>query len=54
MTAKIIDGKKLSEKFLVNIKKKVKESDKKPGLAIIIVGDNPASQIYVGLKEKKS
>lgn len=54
MTAKIIDGKKLSEKFLENIKKKVKESDKKPGLAIIIVGDNPASQIYVGLKEKKS
>ena len=54
MAAKIIDGKKLSEKFLVNIKKKVKESDKKPGLAIIIVGDNPASQIYVGLKEKKS
>ena len=54
MTAKIIDGKKLSEKFLENIKKKVKDSDKKPGLAIIIVGDNPASQIYVGLKEKKS
>ena len=54
MTAKIIDGKKLSERFLENIKKKVKESDKKPGLAIIIVGDNPASQIYVGLKEKKS
>jgi len=54
MTAKIIDGKKLSEKLLRDIKKKVKESDKKPGLAIIIVGDNPASQIYVGLKEKKS
>ena len=54
MTAKIIDGKQLSEKFLENIKKKVKDLDKKPGLAIIIVGDNPASQIYVGLKEKKS
>jgi len=54
MTAKIIDGKKLSETFLKDIKKKVKKSDKKPGLAIIIVGDNPASQIYVGLKEKKS
>ena len=54
MVAKIIDGKKLSEKFLIDIKKKVKGLDKKPGLAIIIVGDNPASQIYVGLKEKKS
>lgn len=54
MTAKIIDGKKLSEKVLDDIKRKIKESDKKPGLAIVIVGDNPASQIYVGLKEKRS
>jgi len=54
MTAKIIDGKRLSEKFLEDIKKKIKDSKQKPGLAIVIVGDNPASQIYVGLKEKKS
>ena len=54
MTAKIIDGKKLSEKVLENIKKKVKEAEKKPGLAIVLVGDNPASQIYVGFKEKRS
>jgi methylenetetrahydrofolate dehydrogenase (NADP+)/methenyltetrahydrofolate cyclohydrolase len=54
MTAKIIDGKKLSVEILENIKNKVKESEKKPGLAIVLVGNNPASEIYVGLKEKKS
>src|SRR3989338_6460403 len=54
MTAKIIDGKALSAKFLDDIKKRVKDAKEKPGLAIVIVGNNPASEIYVGLKEKKS
>jgi|TARA_Y100000310_G_scaffold284075_1_gene306572 methylenetetrahydrofolate dehydrogenase (NADP+)/methenyltetrahydrofolate cyclohydrolase len=52
MTAKIIDGKALSLKFLDDVKKKVSKG--KLGLAIVIVGKNPASEIYVGLKEKKS
>ncbi len=54
MPAKIIDGKKVADKFLDEIKKKVKESREKPGLAIVLVGNNPASEIYVGLKEKKA
>ena len=54
MSAKIIDGKRLSEKLLEEVKEKIKNLDEKPGLAIIFVGDNPASQIYVGLKEKVS
>ena len=52
MTAKIIDGKALSLKFLNDVRKKA--ANVKPGLAIVIVGNNPASEIYVGLKEKKS
>jgi len=54
MVAKIIDGKALSLKFLDDIEKRVKDAKEKPGLAIVIVGNNPASEIYVGLKEKKS
>mgnify|MGYP001584892544 CR=1 FL=1 len=52
MTAKIIDGKALSLKFLNEVRKKVKEAKEKPGLAIVLVGNNPASEIYVGAKEK--
>jgi methylenetetrahydrofolate dehydrogenase (NADP+) / methenyltetrahydrofolate cyclohydrolase len=54
MTAKIIDGKALSAKVLEEIRGKVKDLKEKPGLAIVLVGNNPASEIYVGLKEKKS
>jgi len=54
MTAKIIDGKKIADKFLVDINKKIKDSKVKPGLAIVLVGKNPASEIYVNFKEKKA
>jgi len=52
MTAKIIDGKKLAEKIRKEIKEKVKKLDVKPGLAFVLVGNNPASQLYVGNKDK--
>lgn len=52
----ILDGKKYSEKILNNIKFKINELEKlgkrKPGLAVIIVGENPASKIYVNSKVK--
>jgi methylenetetrahydrofolate dehydrogenase (NADP+)/methenyltetrahydrofolate cyclohydrolase len=54
MTAKIIDGKQVADKFLGGITKKIAELKEKPGLAIVLVGNNPASEIYVGLKEKKA
>ena len=54
MTAKIIDGKKVAEKFLKDINKNIKQSKEKPGLAIVLVGKNPASEIYVNFKEKKA
>lgn len=50
----IIDGKKCSEEILENLKKEVSEYKEKlgkvPGLAVIILGDNPASKIYVKSK----
>ena len=52
----IIDGKALSEKVLEEIEKEHSELEKKvgrkAGLAVIIVGENPASQIYVRNKIK--
>ena len=52
MTAKIIDGKKISEKILNGLKIKIKNLKQKPGLALVLVGDNLASEIYVNFKEK--
>lgn len=55
MSAKIIDGKKISESLRLSISEAVKnrkEGTRAPGLAVIIVGDNPASRIYVNNKKK--
>ncbi len=55
MTAKIIDGKEIAVKVRQQWKQRVdklKESGILPGLAVIIVGDNPASRVYVRNKIK--
>jgi len=51
----ILDGKKLSEKIKQQIKLEVDELKKEgitPGLAVILVGNNPASQTYVRMKKE--
>ena len=48
----ILDGKKLRDKILVELKEKINKLDKKPTLVVILVGENPASQIYVNNKKK--
>ncbi len=53
MTAKIIDGSEIAKRIRDRIKKEVAAMKKKPGLAAIIVGDNPASKVYVGIKRKQ-
>lgn len=55
MPAKIIDGKKISEALRGETAQKIKNREpvlRAPGLAVIIVGDNPASRIYVNNKKK--
>lgn len=55
MTAKIINGKEIASTVRKNIKEQVdrlKETGLTPGLAVILVGTDPASQVYVGSKEK--
>lgn len=50
---KIIDGKKIADKIIAEIKSELSEIRVKPGLALIIAGNNPASESYVRMKEKK-
>lgn len=56
MTAKIIDGKLIAEKLQKEIAAKTKErlanGLRPPGLAVIIVGEDPASKIYVDKKRQ--
>ncbi|MFH1366840.1 MAG: tetrahydrofolate dehydrogenase/cyclohydrolase catalytic domain-containing protein [Patescibacteria group bacterium] len=49
---KIIDGKTLAEKILSKLKNQVSKLTYSPGLAVILVGDDPASHLYIKLKEK--
>ena len=55
MTAKIISGTKIAEEIRVELKEKVKELKTKgitPGLAVVLMGDDPASLSYVSAKAK--
>lgn len=49
---KILSGKHLAKEIRANIKKMVQENNVSVGLAVLLVGDDPASQIYVKNKEK--
>lgn len=48
----ILDGKKLRDKILNNLQKKVEKFEVKPTLSVILVGENPASKLYVANKQK--
>lgn len=49
---KIIDGKQIAEEIKNKLKERLEKENLKPGLAIIMVGNNPASEIYVKNKLK--
>ena len=52
---KILDGKMLAQKIKNGLKAEVeilKQKGITPGLAVILVGDNPASKVYVNSKSK--
>ncbi|MEK6967013.1 MAG: bifunctional methylenetetrahydrofolate dehydrogenase/methenyltetrahydrofolate cyclohydrolase FolD [Nanoarchaeota archaeon] len=51
MTAIIMDGKKVSREIEARIKSRIESLDRKPGLGVILVGENPGSQIYVRNKQ---
>ncbi len=50
--AVILDGKSLKEEIVNNLSEKLSKMDENPCLAVILVGDNPASKVYVGHKQR--
>lgn len=48
----ILDGKKLSRQILYNVGKNIKKYNLRPALAVILIGENPGSIVYVRLKQK--
>ncbi len=55
-TAQILDGKALAERILTELRSRIQglqtEVGRPPGLAVLMVGDNPASAVYVRNKER--
>ena len=58
MTAQIISGTEIAKQIREELKQEIAELKEKhnliPGLATVLVGEDPASQVYVGQKEKTS
>ncbi|MEM4389858.1 MAG: bifunctional methylenetetrahydrofolate dehydrogenase/methenyltetrahydrofolate cyclohydrolase FolD [Candidatus Micrarchaeia archaeon] len=52
MPAKLIDGKAVSEKVLQEVATEVRQNNLRLKLVFVLVGDDPASQIYVRNKER--
>ncbi|HGM5808368.1 TPA: bifunctional methylenetetrahydrofolate dehydrogenase/methenyltetrahydrofolate cyclohydrolase FolD [Serratia marcescens] len=56
MSAKIIDGKTIAQQVRNEVAEQVKQrlaaGKRAPGLAVVLVGENPASQIYVASKRR--
>ncbi|AAQ59599.1 bifunctional methylenetetrahydrofolate dehydrogenase/methenyltetrahydrofolate cyclohydrolase FolD [Chromobacterium violaceum] len=56
MSAQLIDGKAVAEKLLEKVSagvgERLAQGKRAPALAVILVGDNPASAVYVGSKKK--
>ena len=53
----LIDGRAVAEKVYVDLRREIAELKSKgitPGLAVVLVGDNPASRAYVRSKDKMS
>jgi methylenetetrahydrofolate dehydrogenase (NADP+)/methenyltetrahydrofolate cyclohydrolase len=58
MAAQLIDGKAIAQEVRAEVKREladwVAEGHEAPGLATVLVGDDPASALYVGNKQKAS
>lgn len=56
MTARIIDGKAIASEILANVRERIDErlrlGKRRPGLAVVLVGNDPASEIYVRNKRR--
>lgn len=49
---KLIDGKKIAKTIEKRLKEEIRQTDVRPGLAALLIGNDAASHLYVRLKEK--
>lgn len=52
MSAKIINGKEMANRLLKEIATRVRALPTPPGLGVVLVGNSPASQTYIGMKQR--
>jgi methylenetetrahydrofolate dehydrogenase (NADP+)/methenyltetrahydrofolate cyclohydrolase len=51
---KLLNGKKTADAILKNIAREIKAKKTKPGLAVLLIGKDRASEIYVRIKKKRA
>jgi methylenetetrahydrofolate dehydrogenase (NADP+) / methenyltetrahydrofolate cyclohydrolase len=54
MSARIIDGKAVAARIRAEVAREIERMDVTPGLATVLVGDDPASAVYVRMKREDS
>ena len=47
-----LNGRALAKKVFLSLRAELEESTSKPGLAVVLIGEDPASQVYVSRKHK--
>ncbi|MDE6590152.1 MAG: bifunctional 5,10-methylene-tetrahydrofolate dehydrogenase/5,10-methylene-tetrahydrofolate cyclohydrolase, partial [Oscillospiraceae bacterium] len=52
MVATVIDGKALAAKVKRGVRAEAEALSRRPGLAVVLVGDDPASRVYVTSKRR--
>ncbi|WP_100934711.1 bifunctional methylenetetrahydrofolate dehydrogenase/methenyltetrahydrofolate cyclohydrolase FolD [Candidatus Chlamydia corallus] len=50
----LLRGLPVAEKILQKLKEEISQSPTSPGLAVVLIGNDPASEVYVGMKVKKA
>ncbi|BAE81331.1 bifunctional protein [Chlamydia felis Fe/C-56] len=50
----LLKGTPVAERILEKLKQKISQSPTPPGLAVVLIGNDPASEVYVGMKVKKA
>src|SRR6185295_770025 len=52
MSARLLDGKSLAASIRASVKQRIAASGARPGLAVILAGDDPGSKVYVRNKTR--
>ncbi|MEC7987210.1 MAG: bifunctional methylenetetrahydrofolate dehydrogenase/methenyltetrahydrofolate cyclohydrolase FolD [Myxococcota bacterium] len=50
----VLNGRALAKKVFLSLREELDQSESKPGLAVVLIGEDPASQVYVSRKHKRA